>query len=235
MPLALSRTVVRTDACDTSSGLRTRQIHLDRALKQVLDETAAACVQFDPESWHRRFDGDSSTWVIPPTVPRAWIGADLVRNLSIALSRYNRHAGADSQLRLRAAIDHGEVEQDGQHLGGRPVTTAARLCDCDALREAMRANPGVQLGLIVSEGFYRDVVVEGERGLKPAEFTEVDVEVKLFRGKAWVHLVDGAAQVPSAGAKRPPAEPAARPAQSNRIKSKGNRNKNVINNLNIQY
>jgi hypothetical protein len=237
VPLAMSRTVVKTDVCDSSRGPRSRQMHLDRGLKQVLDETLAAAAQFESKSWHCRFDGDSSTWVIPPEVPKAWIAAELIRNLDMALRRHNRHTSTDDRLRLRVALDHGEVEQEGQHVGGRAITTAARLCDSEVLRAAMREAPGVHLGLIVSESFYRDVIVEGELDLDAAKFTEVDVEVKSFRGKAWIYLVNGLTRPPSAGsapsAPGPGPKPDARSVKTSQH-SKGKNAKNIVTN-HIQY
>lgn len=241
MPLALPRTVVKTDVCDSSRGLRARQIYLDRALRQVLAETLATAVPYEPESWHCRIDGDSSIWVIPPSVPKAWIAADQTRNLDMALRRFNRHVSEDGRLRLRVAIDHGEVEIEDKHIGGRAITTAARLCDSPALREAMSAASQVDLGLIVSDSFYHDVIIEGELDLDPAKFVEVDVEVKAFRGKAWIHLVGGQAQ-PSTGSpvsslnpKPQPNPPGKSMSQHNRINSEGDFNVHLINNSNVQH
>jgi class 3 adenylate cyclase len=189
--LALSHTVVAVDIVNSSSGGRHRQKHLDRGLDWVLDQIfeAMAGSPYAAHTGFRRVDGDSATIALPAAVPRAWVAADLVlRELTIALDNVNRSVIEEDRLRLRVAIDHGEVVVGPPHVAGDPVRRAARLRDAPELRELQRSCPLANLGLIVSDRFFREVIDNRERGLNPEEFRKVTVAVKDFTEDAWVHL-----------------------------------------------
>lgn len=206
--LALSQTVISSDVVG-SSGARRRQSHLDTAHDTVLNKAfAAARATGHPiGSAFRRVDGDSATIVVNADVSRSWILADFVlREIVLALADVNRTAGEDYQLRLRIAVDFGEVVLDPPHVQGDAVVGAARLRDAQGLRAAMSSRQEAQLGLIVSDRFYREVVVHGERGLDTDGFEAVDVQVKTFSERGWVHL-------PGTGIVERPA-PAAAPSPS---------------------
>lgn len=198
--LALSQTVISSDVVG-SSGERRRQSHLDSAHDTVLDMafSAAKAAGHPLASAFRRTDGDSATMVIGAEVSRSWILADFVlREIAIALADVNRVAGEQYQLRLRTAVDFGEVVLNPPHVQGDAVVGAARLRDAPALREAMSGSPEARLGLIISDRFYREVVMHGERGLEAGAFQEVEVKVKTFSERGWVHLPEVAAKpVPS--------------------------------------
>ncbi|GGM85221.1 hypothetical protein GCM10011609_21810 [Lentzea pudingi] len=201
--LALSQTVISSDVVG-SSGERRRQSHLDSAHNTVLDLafSAAKAAGQPLVSAFRRVDGDSATMVISAEVSRSWILADFVlREIAIALADVNRVAGEQYQLRLRMAVDFGEVVLNPPHVQGDAVVRAARLRDAPALREAMSGSPEARLGVIISDRFYREVVVHGERGLDAGEFQAAEVKVKTFSERGWVRLPAVAAQpLPSAPA-----------------------------------
>lgn len=190
--LALSHTIVAIDVVSSSSGGRHRQRLLDAHLEQALDQIFEflASTPYAPHTGFRRIDGDSATLALPAAIPRAWITADLVlRELTIALGDLNRSIVDDERLRLRVAIDHGElVVGPPPHLAGDAVARAARLLDGDALRMAMRERPEAALGLIVSDRFFHEVVGNRERDLDPDEFTPVVVTAKDFEETGWIRL-----------------------------------------------
>jgi hypothetical protein len=190
--LALSHTIVTIDIVSSSTGGRHRQRYLDQHLERVLDSIFEflASSPYAPHTGFRRADGDSATIALPAAIPRAWITADLVlRELTIALGELNRSIVEEDRLRLRAAMDHGElVVGPPPHLAGDAVARAARLLDAEPLRAAMRDRPAAPLGLIVSDRFFHEVVVGRERDLDPDEFTRVGVSVKDFDEPGWVRL-----------------------------------------------
>lgn len=194
--LALSKTVISSDVVGSSGGRR-RQSHLDTAHDLVLDKAFAAASKADGAmgSAFRRVDGDSATIVIDAAVSRAWVLADFVlREVVLALGEVNQTAGEEYRLRLRMAVDFGEVASDPPHVQGDAVVGAARLRDAKALREAMSGSPQAQLGLIVSDRFHREVVVHGERGLDADVFYPVDVDVKTYSERGWVYLAGTASK-----------------------------------------
>jgi hypothetical protein len=206
--LALSQTVISSDVVGSSGG-RHRQSHLDRAHDAVLDQAFDALRRagYPLASAFRRVDGDSATTVVNADVSRSWILADLVmREVVLALADVNRTAGENYRLRPRIAVDFGEVVLDPPHAQGDAVVRAARLRDAPALREAMSADLGASLGLIVSDRFHDEVVRHGERGLDPAAFRAVEVTVKTFSERGWVHL-PGATARPAPAASRTPSTP----------------------------
>jgi class 3 adenylate cyclase len=183
--------VVAVDIVSSSSGDRFRQIHLDQALDKVLDDVLEV-LHNSVHSAHaafRRNDGDSAMITFPGGIPKAWIAADLVlRECRIALADANRSVTPEHQLRLRVALDSGEIVVNPPHIDGDAVVRAARLRDAEQLRAAMRAAPAAHLGLIVSDRFFTDVIDHRERGLDPALFHQVDVSVKTFHERAWIHV-----------------------------------------------
>lgn len=188
--LALSHTVCRLDIKDSSSGIASRQRHLDKGLRTVLDE-AIGVAPFDTTKWFRRPDGDSATIALPAEVPKAWIAADFTRQLELALNNFNRPHRDTHTLRLRMALDHGDVMIDPPNIAGAPIKATARLVEAAELRRALDLAPAVNLVLIVSERFYDDVVRERDLGLDPADFVRVRVKVKHYNGYGWLRRVRG--------------------------------------------
>ncbi|MBW4719098.1 hypothetical protein [Saccharothrix obliqua] len=199
--LALARTVLRLDVVGSSAGGRGRQVHLDRALEAVLDRAIDAVrdPRYPIAGSFRRADGDSATLVVEAGVAKAWVVADFVlREVLIAVGEENRVANPEHRLRLRVAIDHGEIVVEGQHVGGDPVVATARLVDAPRLRESLADAPDQDLGLIVSDRFHGEVVRRGERGLDQVAFQPVDVPVSGSRLMGWLWVPPGGTRIPRA-------------------------------------
>ncbi len=172
----LAATVVRIGIVAPSRGRTPRSIHLSVTLASVLDEVFDQVPPpFRTPSWYRRPDGDSTTIVIPPAVPKSWVAADLVGLLGQALRRRNRHLNDYGRLRLRVAIDHGDVVLRPPYFGGAAIARSAWLCEAEELKSALAADPDSDQLLIVSDAFYTEVVAEGDRDLDPQEFRQIVV------------------------------------------------------------
>jgi len=172
----LAATVVRIGIVAPSRGRTPRSIHLGVTLDSVLDEVFDQVpLPFRTPSWYRGPAGDSTTIVIPPAVPKSWVAADLVGLLGQALRRRNRHLNDYGRLRLRVAIDHGDVVLRPPHFGGAAIARSAWLCEADELKSALAADPDSDQLLIVSDEFYAEVVTEGDRDLDPQAFRQVVV------------------------------------------------------------
>ncbi|MEU4800835.1 hypothetical protein [Actinosynnema sp. NPDC023587] len=192
--LALARTVLRFDVVGSSAGDRGRQVSLDRALEAVLDLAfdAVRDPRYPIGSSYRRADGDSATLVVEGCVAKAWILSDFVlREIPIALSEVNRVSNPEHRLRLRVALDHGETVMEVPHVGGDPVVATARLVDAPRFRQALADSPAHDLGLIVSDRFYTEVVRRGERGLDQVGFRPIHVPAKDFRRLGWLWVPPG--------------------------------------------
>ncbi|MFD5829282.1 hypothetical protein [Lentzea sp. NPDC060358] len=170
-------TVLQLDTVSSSKGTVLRQVHLDKALEKVLADAKARC-SFVGDDWFHRVTGDSAVLAAPSRIPKSVIAADFVRELRTALHNFNVVMNETGRLRMRLAIDHGDVIRHGEFINGTAVVRAARLCDSEAVRDALRRNDNVDLAVVLTEAFYDDAVVEGDRGLNPGEFTFVHDRVK---------------------------------------------------------
>ena len=170
----VAATVVRIGIVSPSRGGTARAVHLGTTLDGVLDEVFERVpVPYRTPTWYRRPEGDNTTLVIPPSVPRRWVATGLVGLLDEALRRRNRHLNEFGRLRLRLALDHGDVVLRPPHVGGAAIVRSAWLCDATELRVAMAAEPATELLLIVSAGFYFDVIAERGRDLDPSAFRQI--------------------------------------------------------------
>ncbi|WP_112262883.1 hypothetical protein [Lentzea terrae] len=184
---ALPHTVLQLDIVASSKGSVFRQVHLDKALDKVITDASSRC-SFVDGTWFHRITGDSAVLAAPSSVPKAFIAADFVRELSTALRNFNSMMNESGRLRARLAIDHGDVVRHGLNINGTAVVRAARLCDSEALRDALRRNDDADLAVVLTDPFYDDAVVEGNRGLDKAEFTFVHDRVKDREVSGWIWL-----------------------------------------------
>lgn len=151
----VAATVVRIGIVAPSRGRTARAVHLGVTLDAVLDEVFEHVpAPYRTPAWFRRPEGDSTTLVIPPTVPRQWVATGLVALLDDALRRRNRHLNEFGRLRLRLAADHGDVVLRPPYFGGAAVALSVWLCESEALKAAMTASPEVDQLLIVSDRFH---------------------------------------------------------------------------------
>jgi hypothetical protein len=168
--------------------------HLDlrKALREVCEEAFA---QIDVTGVHQEDRGDALLLVIGPEVTKPRLVSDLVRELDTALRRWNSFRLARARMRLRVALHNGEVLLDGDGLAGEAVVVLMRLLDAAPLRQALTTAPD-DLAVIVSDRMHHDAVVQGHRGIDPADYREVRVSLKEFSQPAWIRVPG----LPAAGA-----------------------------------
>jgi hypothetical protein len=194
-------------------GRRGDQEHVDlrRALRDVCDEAFA---QINVSGVNREDRGDALLLVVGPDVAKPRLVSDLVRELDTALRRWNNPRSPQARMRLRVAMHNGEVLLDGDGLAGETVVAVMRLLDADQLRQALTTAPH-DLAVMVSDRMHHDAVVQGHRGIDPAEYRKVRVSLKEFSQQAWIRVpglsADGAGPTARSGAARPTAEAAAAP------------------------
>jgi class 3 adenylate cyclase len=88
-------------------------------------------------------------------------------------------------LRLRMAIGVGPVIPGPTGFGGAAIIEVSRLLDCDALRNAIKDHPDVNLAILVSDLLHSWVIGAGHRGIPAGEFRPVLAIAKDFEGNAW--------------------------------------------------
>ncbi|WIY01544.1 hypothetical protein QRX60_47265 [Amycolatopsis mongoliensis] len=176
----VAATVVRIGIVAPSRGGTARAVHLGTILDGVLDEVFDHVpVPYRTPTWYRRPEGDNTTLVIPPSVPRRWVATDFADELAGALRRRNRHLNEFGRLRLRLAADHGDVVLRRPNFGGAAIALAVWLCEAEVLKAAMAAEPERDQLLIVSDRFHAAI------GDAP-EFRRVVVHAGGEREIAWL-------------------------------------------------
>ncbi|MCX5423812.1 hypothetical protein [Streptomyces sp. NBC_00078] len=132
--------------------------------------------------------GDGCQLVAPAALPKAGLLFPLLPELSSRIREHNEHAGADTRLRVRAALHAGEIrlDRDGT-VSGAPFEALARLLDSAPLRDATLAGTdGTPVAAILSHHFYDETVGHGYEGLEADAFTEAPVRVKEYAARAWL-------------------------------------------------
>jgi class 3 adenylate cyclase len=107
--------------------------------------------------------------------------------------RNRRRLHADPPLRLRASLHVGPLPDRGRPNDGvgKPMTDVNRLLDSAPVRQALEDSDEevTLLAAIVSARVYEDVVLGGYTpDLPQSQFEEVEVAVKGFRERAYLHV-----------------------------------------------
>ncbi|ONH29461.1 TIR domain-containing protein [Pseudofrankia asymbiotica] len=207
-------TVIVLDAVGYSP--RGAMVHLEirRGLREIIED-AVADAGISPESLRSQDKGDGLLMVASSEVPKAVIGIRFVDELRRGLRSFNRTRNDLGRIRLRLALHHGDVIEDGTGWAGNAVIVACRLVDAPPIKKALDDHPA-DVALIVSSAFYDDVVDLELLGVDPAEYREVAVDVPKFSGKAWLTLPGRPGWVresPSPAAAAGPATAAGTPAE----------------------
>lgn len=182
-------TVLLPDLENYSSGGWPRHMRLQDGLRSVLDEACAETEMQRPQ-WKRQGTGDGELALLPSNIPKYRILSLLVPELAVSLAEFNMDKSPGYRLRMRLAIDHGDVQVNDEHFAGDPPIRVARLCNSPDLRAALRSAPK-DLAVIVSERFHAEVVADGPPGVDPTTYRKVRVAEKTFAEDAWIHVPGG--------------------------------------------
>jgi hypothetical protein len=136
--------------------------------------------------------GDGLLLQLPADIDEPRVLPALVTGHCLAARAANLVAPATRRIRLRMALTQGIRHVGATGRVGDAVIAACRLVDCRELRAAFAAHPDRDLGLIVADDLYRDVIAHGYPGLDPAAFTEVKIRIpeKGFEQTAWTCVPD---------------------------------------------
>ncbi|MBB5958463.1 hypothetical protein FHS29_005071 [Saccharothrix tamanrassetensis] len=186
---ALHRTMVVVDVEKFGSPDRTlpNQMAIRERLNQVVFEALAEAGVPSDVSYHED-RGDGVFVLVPPETPKASLVETLPAALAAALRRHNTTSDDTAPVRLRLALHTGEVAFDEHGATSAAVTTAFRLLDAAALKQALH-DSAAPVAVIVSRQLFDEVVLHS-RTLDPATFRQVDITVKDTRDSAWIALPD---------------------------------------------
>jgi hypothetical protein len=150
---------------------------------------------------HKAFDGSGIPWadcfcedrgdgaliVVPPVVPCKGLIDPLPERLRGLIRRHNHVSRDAAGIQLRAAAHIGPVEYDGHGFVGTDINLLFRMLDARPLKAAL-AGSGAELGLIVSDYVYRNLVCRYPSLVSPDAFRSARFQVKYTRAQAWTYL-----------------------------------------------
>ncbi len=204
----VSRRIMVADIESWSS----RDSHTQKNLRQRLREVLNLAFAESGLPWRKWADaavsaadrGDGLLIVIPPNVSIVRLLDPFVDRLEVALRHDRKLHSEPARMRLRLAIHDGEVLAESSGWAGHDVIEACRLVEAEPLRQALRDYPEANVAVIVSERVHRGAVRDGYGSIRPETFTEVDVAVKTFRSRAWIHLPGITASRPATATREEP-------------------------------
>lgn len=187
-------------ACDIVA-FSGRRGHVQRYLRAELYSRTrvaldAAGIPFDDCYHEDRGDG---FFLIPPSgssVEGLVTGA--VDRLGEEIRRQHDVARPGARMRLRVALNFGQVHSDDYGVLGDAVIRTFRLLDAPVFKQRVQQS-GARLSVILSDRLYEDVVRPDLGGSDPSEYERLRIESKETRTRAWVRLLG----VPPGGAPRP--------------------------------
>jgi hypothetical protein len=156
------------------------QTRLDLLVRVVLGD-----IGFDLADLEHQRNRDGMNVVLPldTDITRALPG--LVNAMGARLREDNeRH---DDRMRLRMACDVGTFKKGANGYEGEAVLSFCRLLDSLPLRDALTAHTGAELGVLISQFLYGQVLTPGYPGLNREEFTRVTAVVKHYQADAWLY------------------------------------------------
>lgn len=159
------------------------QFHAQRDLRQTLEEAASRC-GLDRELWHKQVRGDGELAVLPADVDVAHVVGTFVRHLETALVDLNAGKSGRRALRLRLAMHYGTLAPGPfGPIGDAPIVVS-RLLDAAPLRRHLAERRDGDLGLVVSDSLFQDIVSTGFCSLGPSDFDAIRVTAKgvCYRG-----------------------------------------------------
>lgn len=158
----------------------------DGLYRTVEEAFREAEIPWDADACEDR--GDGMFVLIPPEVPKSLFVEALPTALVAGLQAYNGTRVLQEQIRLRMALNAGEVIYDRHGVTGASINLAFRLVDARPLKDALARSSGA-LAIIVSSWFFEEVVQHLAID-DSVRYTPVSVVIKETNTTGWVCLPD---------------------------------------------
>jgi hypothetical protein len=166
------------------------QLYVRAGLYRILEESFEdAGVPW--RECHREDRGDGVLVVVPALVATESLISPLTERVRAGLRRHNKLSSEPAQIRLRMALHAGHVHFDAYGVAGQTLVHAFRLLEAPTFKTAFAAT-GRELGCVVSDRLYDDVIRHGPGLIDPDLYDAISVSVKETEARAWVHFPPGA-------------------------------------------
>jgi hypothetical protein len=165
------------------------QLYVRAELYRIL-EKAFGAVGIPWRACHREDRGDGVLVVVPALVPTELLISPLAERVRAGLRRHNKLSSDAAQIRLRMALHAGHVHFDAYGVAGQTLVHAFRLLEAPAFKSAFAATR-CELGFVVSDRLYDDVIRHGPGLIDPDLYDAISVSLKETEARAWVHFPPG--------------------------------------------
>lgn len=165
------------------------QLYVRASLYRVL-EKAFDAVDVPWRACHREDRGDGVLVVVPALVSTEPLISPLADRLRAGLRRHNKLSSEAAQIRLRMALHTGHVHFDPYGVTGQTLVHAFRLLEAPAFKAAFAATR-CELGFVVSDRVYDDVIRHGPGLIDPDVYDAIGVSLKETEARAWVYFPPG--------------------------------------------
>jgi hypothetical protein len=162
------------------------QEHLSDALHDMLDGAIAA-TGMPAGLLHIERHAEGALVVASAAVPTGLFVDDVAANLGVALRDHNRRHSELHKLRLRMAVHAGHVAFGRYAAVGPARILLYRLLESAGFRNAFDMSAG-DLGVVVSDHVYEEVVRDGRGRIDPDDFVVMAAEHKETKATCWVNL-----------------------------------------------
>lgn len=155
--------------------------------RAALDRLVRAAFRAAGIAWHRLIvedRGDGMIVLVPPTVSKVDLFDPVLARLCDLLRKYNN--ATKPRIRLRVALHAGEVLRGPCGWVGTDLNTACRMVNGAPLYRELLRCPQSDLVLVISDTVHQAVVRHGHRGIDPAGYAPVHVQVKELDTTAWI-------------------------------------------------
>ncbi|MFD1049628.1 hypothetical protein ACFQ1S_30925, partial [Kibdelosporangium lantanae] len=128
--------------------------------------------------------GDGVLILAPPDLPKSLFAELLPGALVEALRDHNSRHPDEEHIRLRLALNAGDVTEDENGVSGTAVNLTFRLLETPQLKSALAESAG--LLAVISSAYFYDDVMRHSPPVDLATFRRVHVEVKETVTEAWI-------------------------------------------------
>ena len=168
-----------------AEGAERTQERLVTALERALD-----FAQVNESQILVQDQGDGRFMIFPASVDEAKVIPALVTGLRAALAEVNQDLSQAARMRLRVALDRGQIKRGRSGFVGNVAIAVHRLVDSPQTKQALASHPRSDFVLAISDYLYQDVASHEYTDLDPNLFrrTEVEIPGKNFSGIAWLYV-----------------------------------------------
>jgi hypothetical protein len=168
-----------------TEGAERTQERLVTALERTLD-----FAQVNESQILVQDQGDGRFMIFPASVDEAKVIPALVTGLRAALAEVNQDLSQAARMRLRVALDRGQIKRGRSGFVGNVAIAVHRIVDAPQTRQALASHQRSDFVLAISDYLYQDVASHEYSDLDPSHFrrTELDVPGKDFSGIAWLYV-----------------------------------------------